>query len=54
MVLFPESLLLELLLDEDELEDDEELEDEATEVFCLVVSTFIFEICLPLMSHSPL
>ena len=37
------------------IENLEELEDEeATEVFCLGVSTFIFEICRPVASHSPL
>ena len=53
-MLFPE-LLLELLEeDEEELDEEEELDDEATEVFCLGVSTLIFEIWRPLASHSPL
>ena len=53
-MLLPELLLLELLDEDDELEDEEESDDEATEVFCFGISTFIFEICRPLMSHSPL
>ena len=40
--------------DEDELDEDDDFDDEATEVFCLGVSIFIFEICLPVASHSPL
>lgn len=43
-----------LVEDEDELDEDDELDDEATEVFCLGVSTFIFDIWRPVASHSPL
>jgi hypothetical protein len=44
-VLFPEFLLFELLEEDDEL--DEEEPEEATEVLCLGVSTFIFDNCCP-------
>ena len=53
-MLFPE-LLLELPEeDEEELDEEEEADEEVTEVFCLGVSTFIFDICFPVASHSPL
>lgn len=44
-----ERVLLEVLLDVDE-----EADEEVTEVFGLGVSTFIFDICFPVASHSPL
>ena len=64
-MLFPELLLLELLLDDavedvEELdeeardEEDDELDEEATVVEGLGVATFILETCWPKWLHSPL